>query len=142
MELLPEEIRKILPPLYAQESLPNPIAHIKCFTPDAGWTWFVTEGSEEDGDWLLFGYVIGLEEEWGYFSLSELEGVRGPLGLRVERDLWFEPGPIDEVLQRERGGRSAAGFDKTQTLGNHREDNRTDDSERNDDDRANLTEVK
>ena len=41
---------------------------------------------------LLFGYVIGLEEEWGYF-LSEIAGIRGPLGLAVERDLWFEPVP-------------------------------------------------
>ena len=57
---------------------------------------------EEDGDWLLFGYVIGMEEEWGYFLLSEIAGVRGPLGLAVERDLWFEPGPINEVLRRER----------------------------------------
>ena len=41
----------------------------------------VTEGSEEeDGDWLLFGYVIGLEEEWGYFSLSEIGDIRGRSG--------------------------------------------------------------
>jgi hypothetical protein len=33
----------------------------------------VTESSEEeDGDWLLFGYVIGLEEEWGYFRYLKL----------------------------------------------------------------------
>jgi Protein of unknown function (DUF2958) len=101
MELLPEEIKKSLPALYSQESLSNPIAHAKFFTPDAGWTWFVTEGSEEEGDWLLFGSVIGLEEEWGYFLLSEIESIRGPLGLPVERDLWFQPGPINEVLRRE-----------------------------------------
>ncbi len=105
MELLPVELRKTPPALYSQESCPTPIA--KLFTPDAGWTWFVTEGSEEDGDWLLFGYVIGLEEEWGYFLLSEIASIRGPLGLAVERDLWFKPGPIDEVLRRERPSSSA-----------------------------------
>jgi Protein of unknown function (DUF2958) len=98
MELLPAELRKTLPPLYSQDSCPSPIAYAKFFTRDAGWTWFITEGSEEDGDWLLFGYVIGLEEEWGYFLLSEIASIRGPLGLAVERDLWFEPGPINEVL--------------------------------------------
>jgi len=102
MDLLPQELRKTLPSLYSQESSCAPIVHAKLFTPDAGWTWFITEGSEEDGDWLLFGYVIGLEEEWGYFLLSEIASVRGPLGLSVERDLWFQPGPIDEVLRRER----------------------------------------
>ena len=55
-----------------------------------------------DGDWLLFGYVIGLEEEWGYFLLSEIASIRGPLGLAVERDLWFQPGPIAEVIRRKR----------------------------------------
>ena len=102
MELLSEEIKKSLPALYSQESSPSPVAYAKLFIPDAGWTWFVTEGSEEDGDWLLFGYVIGIEGEWGYFLLSEVEGIRGPLGLPVERDLWFQPGPIDDVLRRER----------------------------------------
>jgi hypothetical protein len=34
-------------------------------------------------------------------SLSELPSVRGPLGLAVERELWFQPGPTDEVLRRE-----------------------------------------
>ena len=103
MELLSQELKKVLPPLYSQESSSAPIVYGKLFTPDGGWTWFITEGSEEeDGDWLLFGYVIGLEEEWGYFLLSEIASVRGALGLAVERDLWFQQGPIDEVLRRER----------------------------------------
>ena len=38
----------------------------------------------------------------GVSLLTELASVRGPLGLAVERDLWFRPGPIDEVLRRER----------------------------------------
>jgi len=108
MDLLPEELRKALPPLYSQESSSSPVAFAKLFTPDAGWTWLITEGSEEEGgDWLLFGYVIGLEEEWGYFSLSEIADIRGPLRLPVERDLWFHPGPIDEVLRRVRPSAAA-----------------------------------
>ena len=103
MELLPVELRKTLPPLYSQESCPTPIVHVKLFTPDSSFTWFVTEGAEqEDGDWLLFGFVIGLEEEWGYSLLSEIAGAHGPLGLQVERDMWFKPSPIDQVLRRER----------------------------------------
>src|SRR5579863_2385831 len=109
MDLLPERLRKTLPPLYSQESSGAPVVHAKFFTPDAEWTWLITEGSEQnDGDWLLFGYVIGLEEEWGYFLLSEIASIRGPLGLAVERDLWFKPGPINEVLHRERPSSSAS----------------------------------
>ena len=46
MELLTAELRKRLPPLYAQEKNKDPIVHIKLFTPDSSWTWYVTEGSE------------------------------------------------------------------------------------------------
>jgi len=42
------------------------------------------------------------EPEWGYSLLSEIASARGPLGLPVERDLWFKPVPIDQVLRRER----------------------------------------
>jgi len=49
--------------------------------------------------------VIGHEEEWGYFVLSEMEKVRGA-GLTIERDLHFKPGPFSKVIEqyrRERG---------------------------------------
>ena len=98
MELLPEELRKILPPLYSQEHNKDPTVHIKFFTPDSCWTWYVTEGSEEeDGDFRFFGYVVGLEEEWGYFLLSELTAARGPLSLEIERDLHFKPCPMSQA---------------------------------------------
>jgi hypothetical protein len=107
MELLPDELRRALPPLYSQEKTKDPVVHAKFFTPDSSWTWFVTEGSPEDDDFLFFGYVIGFEEEWGYFAHSELASVQGPLRLPIERDLYFRPGPFSEVLARfkgERGG--------------------------------------
>jgi len=102
MELLTAELRKCLPPLYSQEKNKDPVVHIKFFTPDSSWTWYATEGSEEEGDFVFFGYVIGLEEEWGYFSLAELEAARGPLNLAVERDLYFTPAPLSEVLKAHR----------------------------------------
>ncbi|MDQ3819916.1 MAG: DUF2958 domain-containing protein [Acidobacteriota bacterium] len=101
MELLPAELRASLPKLYGQEGNRDPIVHIKYFTPDSSWTWFATEGEEEEGDFRFFGYVIGFEREWGYFVLSEMESARGPLGLPIERDLHFTPAPLSEVLRRE-----------------------------------------
>ena len=102
MELLTAELRKCLPPLYAQEKNKDPVVHAKFFTPDSSWTWYVTEGSEEEGDFIFFGYVIGLDEEWGYFSLAELTAARGPLGLPIERDLYFKPAPFSEVRELHR----------------------------------------
>jgi hypothetical protein len=97
MDLLPGEIRAALPPLYATDKLSKEaIAVVKYFTPDANWTWYATEF---DGVDTFFGLVKGLDTELGYFSLSELEGVRGSLGLPVERDLYFAP----TVLKHLRG---------------------------------------
>jgi hypothetical protein len=50
----------------------------------SGWYWFATEEAWEqtsviDGkpvnDTIFFGFVQGFEEEWGYFSLAELESL-------------------------------------------------------------------
>lgn len=98
MKLLTEELRQRLPPLDSQEAEANPLVHAKFFTPDSSWTWWVTEGSPEGNDFRFFGFVQGFEEEWGYFLLSELETATGPLGLHVERDLYFTPGPFTDVL--------------------------------------------
>jgi hypothetical protein len=104
MELLPAEVRARLPKLYEQEKNSDPIVHVKYFTPDSGWTWYATEGEEDEGEFRFFGFVIGHFSEWGYFLLSELKSARGPLGLAIERDLYFEPAPISEVLKREGRG--------------------------------------
>ena len=68
---------------------PHPV--VKLFTPDAGATWLLTELDPDDED-LAFGLCdLGLgEPELGYVRLSELANARGPLRLRVERDLHFE----------------------------------------------------
>ena len=107
MELLTAKVRSQLPPLYSQDKMTDPTVHVKFFCPWSNWTWFVTEGSLEDDEFLFFGYVIGFEEEWGYFTLSEMEATRGPGGLTIERDLYFRAGPFSQVIEqfrRERGG--------------------------------------
>lgn len=64
---------------------------VKLFTPWANATW-VLKDMEPDGD-TCFGLCdLGLgEPELGYVSLTELESLRGPAGLKVEVDLHWEP---------------------------------------------------
>lgn len=104
MKLLPQEIREILPPLYAQENKAGKaVVYVKFFTPSAQWSWYATEGQpvlSENGqelDFEFFGLVDGQEKELGYFMLSELEEVRGPLGLPIERDLYWKPTTLDRI---------------------------------------------
>ena len=92
--LLPDDIATTLPALYATENVADPIVRVKFFTPDSSWTWFVTEF--DPAQRLCFGLVHGLDKELGYFSLAELEEVRGPLGLLIERDLYWQPCPLSK----------------------------------------------
>ena len=93
--LLDPGSREKLPPLYSGEELGlMAIALVKFFTPDSNWTWYA---SEFDGEDTFFGLVNGYEIELGYFSLSELESVRGPFGLPIERDLHFVPQTLKEI---------------------------------------------
>jgi hypothetical protein len=63
---------------------------VKFFNPLGAATWLATE-LDEDGD-TLFGLAdLGFGcPELGAFSLTEMASVRLPLGLGIERDLWFE----------------------------------------------------
>lgn len=98
MILLTPELRAELPLLYSQDGNRNPTVYAKFFFPAGIWTWFVTEGEPDGDDFRFFGYVIGHENEWGYFMLSELESLNIK-GLTVERDLYFEKGPFEEAVK-------------------------------------------
>lgn len=105
MKLLTKEIRDQLPPLYANEEIGlQAKVVVKFFTPDSNWTWYATEGqpvTDENGmeiDYEFFGLVDGFEMELGYFMLSELESAKGPLGLPIERDLYYTPQTLEEIM--------------------------------------------
>jgi len=96
MMLLTKHILRSLPTLGSTEATGlDALARVKFFTPDAGWTWYA---SEFDGTDIFFGLAVGFEPELGNFSLAELRQVRGKLGLPVERDRWFRPTPLRELL--------------------------------------------
>ena len=73
---------------------------VKYFNPCGAGTWLITEAEEqEDGDWLLFGYIHIHEWEWGYVLLSELLNLRLPFGMTIERDIYSLARTIREHLK-------------------------------------------
>lgn len=98
-ELLPEEFENGLPKISDQEGSQNPTVIAVFQFPLSGWIWFVTEGDSYEDDICFFGYVVGLEREWGYFCLSELESV-DINGVKVCRDEDHVPRPLSECLQQ------------------------------------------
>jgi hypothetical protein len=96
MKLLTKELIRTLPKLKSQEHITDPIVPLKFFHPCGSWTWYVLEF---DGKDEFFGKVFSSmcpEGELGSFSLSELQSVKGPLGLGIERDLHWTPKPLSQ----------------------------------------------
>jgi len=91
MKLLTDAIKKVLPALYSTEQVPclEKMVIVRFFNPLGNQSWEIVEGSEEDGDWRLFGKCdLGFgSPEWGYVMLSELEAVNVGLGMSIERDI-------------------------------------------------------
>ncbi len=107
-KLLPQSVRKTIPPLYAQDGKGmEAIAHIKFFHPYGQGVWYLTEFDHDGGD-TCFGWVEVLPGcgELGYFSLKELESLEARIngqripGLQaIERDIHFTPKPLSQIQE-------------------------------------------
>jgi hypothetical protein len=51
---------------------------------------------------------MGQENEWGYFSLRELETTKGRFGLSIERDRHFPPQTVQNLIDRKQIPESVA----------------------------------
>jgi len=98
MELFPETVKSRLPPMLSQEAADEPVVYARYFLPGTGWAWYVIEGEEEEGDFLFFGFVTGLANEFGQFRLSDLQRLCGPGGQAVQRDESFTEGKLTDVV--------------------------------------------
>lgn len=101
MQLLTKELEAEFKRIGSQEEVSDPIVIAKFFNPTGAGTWYATEYFPEER--IFFGYVsiFGDEcDEWGNFSLDELESFKGKFGLGLEVDLNFIPGPISKVCPK------------------------------------------
>lgn len=96
MKLITKELEKEFEnyPIGSQDGLGGKAKVIaKFFNPTGVGTWLITEASKlENGDYEMFGYChLGDDEmaELGYVYLSQLESLKLPFGLSVERDLYM-----------------------------------------------------
>lgn len=96
MKLITKELEELFKqyPLGSQDGLGgNAKVIAKFFNPTGAGTWLITEAEKiEDGDYRIFGYChLGYSDlaEFGYVMLSELEEIKLPFGLKIERDLYM-----------------------------------------------------
>lgn len=98
MKLITKKIENELAkyPLYSQDGKgKEAVAICKFFLQ--GFTWYVLEAQKNGNDYEFFGIVDGLEKEYSYFSLSQLQSLRGRWGLTVERDMYFKPTQVKDI---------------------------------------------
>ena len=101
MKLLTKELEIRFNQIGDQQDVEDPIVVCKFFNPVGIGRWFATEYSPEDK--TFFGYVSlfgDYNDEWGSFSLEELESIRGLGGLGIERDLYFKETRISEIIKK------------------------------------------
>jgi len=100
MKLLTKELKKKIPPLYAQEKAEDPVVFCKFFTPDSSFSWYILEFGGDDNP-VFFCFVHNLADpslsELGYVALKELEEARGIMGLPIERDRLFQQTTLSKL---------------------------------------------
>lgn len=94
-KLMTKEMEKRFKEL-GEQDVPNPVVVAKFFHPFSNWYWFATAYDPETR--CFFGYVMGHEDELGYFSLDELEETLIK-GLPIERDLYFSETTLDKIKE-------------------------------------------
>ena len=99
MKLLTKELLARFATLGSQEDSSDPIVVAKFFSPTGAGTWYATEYDPESKEFFGFVSIFGdWNDEWGSFSLAELENYQGKFGLGIERDLYFDEKRISEVV--------------------------------------------
>lgn len=88
-------------PIGSSQDDDNPEILVHYFNPTGNGDWYVLEAGldEYEDDILFFGYVKLHDNELGYFTLKQLESVRLPFGLTIERDLYFGDHTLKEVME-------------------------------------------
>lgn len=100
MKLLTKELEKRFAEVARDDETPleDRTVIAKFFNPTGAGTWYAIE--YEPIRKIFFGFVSifgDQNDEWGDFSLDELESFRGPFGLGIERDLYFSEKKFSEI---------------------------------------------
>jgi hypothetical protein len=97
MELLTDELVRRFAQVGRQQNRGYDALVLARYTvANTDWTWLATE--YEARERRFFGY-LGSSGELNYFTLAELEAVRGPSGAGVERDERFREKPLYRALR-------------------------------------------
>ncbi len=98
MKIVTEEFETLFKdyPLYSQEHEDDPLVIAKLFDPCGSASWFLLEYDPVEK--RAFGYVTGMtSDELDYISLTEMESIKGLLGIGIEQDMYFVQKRLSEL---------------------------------------------
>lgn len=96
--LISKELKVKFAKMGDQSEVSDPIVLAKFFNPCGSQTWYAISYDADTN--ICFGYVTGMfEDEYGTFSIDELESLKLPFGLRIERDIYFIPCRISDIVK-------------------------------------------
>ena len=101
MKLMTRKLEIRFKKIGSQEISKDPVVVCKFFNPTGAGTWLATEYDPKEK--IFFWYVSIFNDhcdEWGSFSLKELEDYKGKFGLGIERDLHINEKPISEIMPK------------------------------------------
>jgi hypothetical protein len=101
MKLMTKTLERRFAKVGSQEEKKDPLIVAKFFNPAGAGTWYATEYNPKEC--IFFGYVSifgDWNDEWGSFSLDELQSYTGPFGLGIERDLHFTEQRASQVIKQ------------------------------------------
>lgn len=93
MVLINDALIQRVPKLYQSENIniKDKMLQIRYYATNSSWQWYLVEYDEDTK--TAFGYVVGYEKEWGYFSLKEFQEINDDETsmIKIKRDTSFIP---------------------------------------------------
>ena len=101
MKLMTRELEERFAEVGNQSPNLDPLVIAKFFNQEgSAVTWYATEYNKDTQ--FFYGYVTGyIYAEWKYFSLQELENLKLPRGLKIQRDEQFIEDKLSKVLKNQ-----------------------------------------
>ena len=100
MKLITKTLEERFEKIGCQSQSADPIIVAKFFDPCGPATGYATEYDAENK--IAFGYVTGLAfDGWGTCGITELESIKRPFGLGIERDLYFKEQRFKEIIKEQ-----------------------------------------
>ena len=101
MKLMTKTLQRRFAQVGSQENNKDPLVIAKFFHPTGSGTWYATEYDPATRAFFGYASIFGdWNDEWGYFSLAELEAYKGRFSLGIERDLHWREKPASEVIKK------------------------------------------